>query len=901
MCVGTARLVCATVLLLLFPGGLAAQVSTGAITGIVTDGATGAPLAGARISIEGSALSAASDLVGRFQIAGVPVGQHRIQVSYLGHADERTTVTVVEAGTLTVDVRLARAAFAETVSVTAEPIGEGQAQALNLQKTAPNIVNIVAADQIGSFPDPNAAEAASRIPGVSIARDQGEGRYILIRGTEARLNSVMIDGERIPSPEDTRQIMLDAIPADQLQGIQVTKAVTPDMDADSIGGAVNLITRQAAGRSTMLFSLAGGYNALQRDSGNSQFTATVGRRFANGRLGLLAGGSGSSLNRGSENFEAVYDTGNLADLQLRDYQIDRQRYGFNLAGDTRLGNTGALTVKAIFNEFRDYEINNRERFRPSNSRIEHVLKNRHQSDHIRAVSGLGQHLLGSGAMLDYRIGWSSSREEQPDRVDTIFRQTGIAFAPNVSASSIDPDNIQPNPSVDNPAVARLNAWETETFESTDRDVTASANLRMPMGASGAAARFLKFGAKFKDKKKSNVLELTTASPASTVLFPQLQDTGFDNSRFLNFLPARYPRFPGINADASRAMFNALPSSRIEIDHEGDGGTYDATERLFAGYAMAELFFGDKLLVLPGLRYESTDVDYRGNRVLYDDGGDYTATQPLSGGDAHGFFLPGLHIKYALTPESNVRVAYTRTLARPNYGDLVPYEFVFQEDGEIARGNPSLAPTTSNNIDVLVEHYVRSVGVMSAGVFYKRLADYIFPSRFRETAFGDSYDVLQPRNGDSASLWGVELAFQNQLRFLPGPLNGFGVYANVTLTDSSARFPGRTSDSTLPGQSARLGNLAFWYEKRGFSARSSWNFHGKYIEAVGGSAATDVFYDNHVQWDLSFSQRLLRYARMYVDVLNLTNAPLRYYEGSPNRPIQEEYYRWWATFGVKLNF
>jgi TonB-dependent receptor len=385
------------------------------------------------------------------------------------------------------------------------------------------------------------------------------------------------------------------------------------------------------------------------------------------------------------------------------------------------------------------------------------------------------------------------------------------------------------------------------------------------------------------------------------MFPQLQDAGFDNSRFLNFFPAVYPKFPGINADASRAMFNALPSSRITVDHEADAEDYRATERVGAGYVMAELYIGDKLLVLPGVRFESTTVDYSGYQVVYDDGGDYLSTQPVTGGDTHGFFLPGFHVKYAFNPSSNLRAAYTRTLARPNYYDLVPYQLVFQEDGEISRGNAALEPTTSNNLDLLVEHYFRSVGLVSAGVFYKRLDNYIFPFRFREAAFGDTYQVTQPRNGENASLWGMELAFQNQLRFLPRPFDGLGVYANVTLTDSSARFPDRGEDSTLPGQSSRLGNLALWYEKGGFSARSSWNFHGKYIDAVGDATAIDVFYDNHVQWDLSFSQRVTRQARAFVDVLNLTNAPLRYYEGFATRPIQEEYYRTWATIGLKFNF
>jgi TonB-dependent receptor len=861
---------------------------------------SGAPLIGADIVLDGTRFSAATDRAGEFRLVGVPAGKYELLVVYLGHRDERAALTIEAGRTTPVEVKLAPAQFSETVQVSAESIVQGQASALNQQRTAANIVNIVSADQIGSFPDPNAAEAASRIPGVSIARDQGEGRYVLVRGTEPRLNSMMIDGERIPAPEGAlRQVALDAVPADQLQSIEVSKALTPDMDADSIGGAVNLITKQAVSRPTMLFSAAGGYNSLQGDAGQSQFSGTAGRRLNGGRAGLLVGGSASSLNRGSENFEAVYEgNGALNDLQLRDYQIDRQRYGVNVSGDVRAGN-GSVFARGIFNEFKDYEVNNRLRYRPPNARLEHVLKNRNQDQHIRSIAAGGQQLFGNQNLIDFRVSWAESIENQPNRLDTIFRQTGIQFAPNVSATSIDPTNIQPNPSANNPATARLNAWETEIFDTTDRDLTGSFNVQIPIGRGSAS--FLKAGAKVRDKNKNRNFELTAASPAGVVLFPELQDTSFDNSDFLGFFPGSYPKFPGIDAAKSRAMFNALPASRVTVDHEGDAENYDASERVYAGYAMAELFIGDKLMLLPGLRYESTDVDYTGFEVLYNDDGDYESTRAVSGGDANGFLLPALHARYAVNDMTNVRAAFTRTLARPNYFDLVPYQLVFQEDGEISRGNASLVPTSSNNLDFLVERYFHSVGIVSGGVFYKRLNDYIYPFQFRETAFGDLYEVTQPRNGDSASLWGMEIAFQDQLRFLPGPLSGLGVYANYTWTDSDATFPGRSESATLPGQSTHVGNFALSYERSGFSGRASWNLHGKYIDAVGGDASEDVYYDNHTQLDVNLSQRITRNIRGFVDVLNLTNAPLRYYQGVATRPIQEEYYRWWTMFGVKVNF
>lgn len=878
----------------------AAPQATGAVSGRVVDATRGEALPGAQVRIEGTAIVSATDRQGAFRLVNVPSGARTLVVTYLGRLDGRQTVMVAAGATQALEIRLEPDySYSESVTVTGESIQEGQARALNQQRTNLHITNVVAADQIGSFPDPNAAEAASRIPGVSITRDQGEGRYVLVRGTEARLNSMMIDGERIPAPEgDARQVAMDAVPADQLQAIEVSKAVTPDMDADSIGGAVNLVTRRAVNKPILFFELAGGYHALQRSADQQYASGTAGRRFNNGRVGLLAGFSASRRVRGSENFEVEYDDDTMDDMQLRDYAIERNRYAFNTALDLQLSDTSTLTLKAIVNRFEDYEVNNRIRYRPGNRRIEHVLKNRNQNQNIRSVSLGGNHVFATGAVLDYRAAYAFAEELQPDRLDTIFRQTGIDFMPSIG----DPNNIQPNYSANNSANARLNAWETELFETSDRDWTGSFNVRMPFGSGTNSARFLKFGGKFKDKRKMQTFELGSASPVGVVMFPTLQDTSFDNSRYMNFFStAVYDTFPGIDPEASRAMFNALPAGRYEADPEGDASNYDAKEQVAAGYLMAELFVSPRLTILPGVRVESTAVDYTGYEVLYDADGDYASTRPLTGGDRYTQVLPGLHLRYAVTPEVNLRAAYTRTIARPNYTDLVPYQLVFQEDSEIDRGNANLKPTTSDNLDLLAERYFASIGLVSGGVFYKRMNDYIFNFRYNEQVFGEQYQINQPRNGQTATLWGVEFAVQNQLRFLPAPFDGLGIYANYTWTDSNASYPDRVEDSTLPGQSKHLGNVSLWYEKYGFSAKASWNFHGKYIDEVGGEAAEDVYYDNHTQLDVNVSQRLMKNIRVYADFMNLTNAPLRYYIGTTTRPIQQEYYRWWTQFGVKVNW
>lgn len=233
--------------------------------------------------------------------------------------------------------------------------------------------------------------------------------------------------------------------------------------------------------------------------------------------------------------------------------------------------------------------------------------------------------------------------------------------------------------------------------------------------------------------------------------------------------------------------------------------------------------------------------------------------------------------------------------------MVPYRSQNDTDLTVTMGNSDLLPTRAWNVDVLAERYSRSVGSVSAGYFYKRLADYIFGFTTQTQLGGTQYQVTQPLNGDEAIIQGLEVAFSNQLRFLPSPLDGIGVYANYTRTDSTAQLPGHVGDSPLPGQSKHLGNVAVSYEKAGFTGRMAVNFHGSYIDVVGATAVQDRYYDTNSQLDISLAQRLARSVRVYVDLLNVNDALLRYYQGVPDSVLQEEHYRWTANFGLKFEF
>src|SRR6185436_9281883 len=301
------------------------------------------------------------------------------------------------------------------------------------------------------------------------------------------------------------------------------------------------------------------------------------------------------------------------------------------------------------------------------------------------------------------------------------------------------------------------------------------------------------------------------------------------------------------------------------------------------------------------RYEYTTDDFTGRNVRFSPSGAWLGTDPLQSKTNYGTFMPAFHLRYAATPNTNLRFAVTRTLARPNYYDTIPYRSQNDSDLTVAQGNADLKPTTSWNVDVMGEHYLKSVGILSAGFFYKNLKDYIYTYTVQEQINGSQYQVTQPQNGDAASIRGVEVALQNQLRFLPSPFNGIGVYANYTFSDSTAHFPQHNGDSTLPGQSRHMGNLAVSYEKRGFMGRVSVNFHGSYIDVVGADNTQDRFYDTNNQLDIAATQELTKNLRAYVNQLNLNDSLLRYYQSVPERVLQEEHYHWWSEFGIRVEF
>lgn len=869
-------------LLMVNAAPLSAQ-QTGRVAGSAVEAETGRALAGASVMVDGTSISVTTDPRGRFVLPRVPAGQLTLVLTYIGREPQRRDITVRAAETTAVDFSVPVAAIALEGLTVLGIRANTQAEALSRQKNATNIKNIVASDQIGRFPDPSAPDAVQRLPGVSIARDQGEGRYIQVRGGSAANTQVSFNGVQVPSPEgDDRQIALDAVPVDVLESIEVSKAILPDMDADAIGGAVNLVTRKAPERRYLTVEATGGFAPLREELAGSG-AATFGTRTADGRFGFLASGTYSKRNFGSDDVEPAWDLGDpgagddiLEELELRNYSLWRSRTGATANLDYRFSPTSSIHLTGVYSALVDEEQRRRMVNIIEDGELEFLHKNRKEELTTFNVTFGGEHLLGS-AKIDYLAAWAKSGEDTPYDSEITFLQEGVTFAPSIS----DPDEIRANPQ--SGAVAGeflFDEIEPASSNTEDTDWIGALNLTLPFGLAERTGN-LKFGFKIRDKDKTrdvveNAYELTDGDLVLGT------DVGGRYDQNLKF-PADYDLPPSSTSPDDVRNFPDRFGSMLEGEPniEADAEDYDVTERVLAGYAMAEIHLTPRLLLLPGVRYERTKVESIGYAW---DSEEETLT-PTEGDKDYGNVFPMVHLRWELGQNTNLRGAFTSAIARPNFIQLVPYRIRDDEDVEL--GNPDLEPTLSRNFDVLFEHYDQRIGVLSAGVFYKRLTDPIFVFTDDNELGGETE---QPDNGESAWIAGVEVALQRQLGA------GFGVWANYTFTDSEAELPsGRKA--RLQGQSDHVFNAAANFERAGFFGQVSGNYHHDYVDEYAGEDYEDVYVDNHFQLDASASYRFGG-ATIFLELNNLTNEPFQAFQGTTDRPIQQEYYGRWGRIGLR---
>lgn len=911
---------------------------TGLITGKVTDADQNLSLPGATLKLSGGNRYTISNDRGNFAFLNVPAGTYTLSVSYLGYKTSSAEVTVTSGGTVNTLIKMEDGAIVASEVVIMGDRLRGQAKALNQQKNNSNITNIVSADQIGRFPDANIGDAIKRVPGVTMQNDQGEARDIVIRGLAPELNSVSLNGDRIPSAEgDNRRIQMDLIPSDMIQTIEVNKTLTPDMDADAIGGSVNLITRAAPNGLRLSGTLSSGYNPI-REKALYTGSFVAGNRFVGGKLGVVLSGSYNNNDYGSDDVEAKWKEEDgklfLEEQEIRQYFVQRIRRSVALASDFKIDDRNRLSFNGMYN-WRDDREN---RYRLSFTDIEPdgdgykgtVLREtkggvdnsrnksaRLEDQRVKNFSLKGEHLASSALDIDWTLSYSDARELRPN-------ERYISFEAADQTIGLDMSNPERPLASSSTTLSDFGLNEvTENRNYTKESETgAKINFRLPFSLVDGQKGRIRFGGRLRLKNKerdNNFFEYEPLGSNEDVLnnLNQLPARNFNGS---NFQPgSQYVGGSFVSADylGGLNLGNGSLFEEKDTPKEYAAGNYDARENIIAGYLRWDQDFNTRLSMILGARLEHTSLRYTG--YVVEDEEDIVGE--VTNKNNYLNVMPSLTFKYSASENLIFRLAATSSIARPNYFDLVPYFDNRIGDEELLIGNENLKAAYAWNFDFMVENYFRSVGLISGGAFYKNIQDFIyryrdgsyttekfaadFPGQSNPIPAGKEFVLIQPRNGGSVNVYGFELAIQRQLDFLPGFLKGFGVYANYTFTRSNTdgifnEDGEERTDVKFPGTAPNLFNFSLSYETKRFSSRLSANYADSYVFELGGSNFDDAYYDSQFFLDANASYKITNKLRLFGEANNLTNQPLRFYQGVQSRTMQAEFYRPRYNVGIKFD-
>lgn len=899
--------------------GAAGKSGTGAISGRTTDPRHSA-LQGARAELQPTGLAAISNDQGQFTIPEVPAGAYTLTISYLGFSDYSTPVTVVAGQVVQVDAPLHIESVNEEIVVRGER-EHGELEALNRERTADTILEVLPAEVITSLPNTNVADALGRLPGVSLERDEGEGKYVQIRGTEPRLSNVTINGVHVSSPErDVRNVKLDIIPADLVESIEVSKTLSANQDGDAIGGSINLVTRTADDTPFYSFTAMGGYTPIVNGRWLTQEDATMSKRFGvQKRLGVAFGGSYDFNGRGYNDNEPSPGVNDFMDgrgfvpvfggTHLREYAFRRHRYGFAGGADYRLSNGSSAFIRGLFSEFKDFgdtwnvqeNVGNLLTQSTSDNTGNVVLRHLNRTPEQRIYSVAAGETLNLGKYLfDYEFG--VSRERQDGQFpSTYFRSpSNVAFGIDTSTPSTPKFPVLNGINIYDPSIYTFTKTVGAIDPVRELDLEGSASLARHYLIGSHFGSF-QFGGKVRNGDKTNKTyePVLVATGSPTLLYSQVLGNGPKDS---NYYFGQYKLPPLSNYNKILAFEAANPSSiMLDVNQtrgRSDPNNYHTIERIYAGYLMNTITFG-KARLETGVRFEATKSNFTGYHVTFDSNGDYVSTTPVLGNNSYLNVLPSINLQYAITSNTSLRAGYGRGIARPNFSDLPPFILEDDSNQQVSVGNPSLRPTTANNYDLLAEHYLKPVGIIQVGVFYKDLHDPIFSINSPITSGSfNGFTQVRPTNGTTAHILGVEAAYQQLFTFLPGFLSGFGATVNYSHTTSSAVVPQRAIDPALVRQGPNNFNVGVTYDKSRLSARLGLTHNAAYIYQYGyvdgaplgvKGPLGDQYTYAHTQLDLQGSFRIKPRLKLIGSILNLNNEVFGFYQGSPQYPIQREFY------------
>ena len=945
-------------LLLMVPLAGMGQTSKGTLTGRVTDNA-GAVLQGAMIQILQLSASYVSDTQGEFVAPNLAPGSYEVRISFVGFAPLSTTVTIEAGKPARLDAVLKVASASQEIIVTATDV-HGDAEAINRIDSSENILNVLTNDQIMSLPNADVADALGRLMGVTLERDEGEGKYVQIRGTEPRLSNTTIDGVLVPSPESTvNQVKLDTIPADLVESVEINKTLSANQDGDAIGGSVNLVTKTAGERPTLTAFGTGGYTHIIDGRHASQYGITAGKRFmANKRLGILGNFTYDYNGRGIDDIEPTPDTGTLTpsydSIDLREYRYDRTRWGAATSVDYKVSDNSLLFAKGFYSDFQDfgdkwtYTLNDVVTPNPSSATGDPATfagdkpkfkTSRRAPDYGIGLATFGGNHLFTNSWFKWETAFSRARQL------AAAGNPGATFSASKALKKFGENTCYYDPGANptqyrpqwNPACTAAGSplFDQTQWSLSELDLTSgqTAQINLQGSASygmnykaGSHPSTLEIGFKIRNQHKGQFAYSPVYDNETTTILASQFTSPIVNK---DFYDGSYQMGPLTDWPSIVAFANANPGQigplDVDATHVGsDASNFNLEQRITAGYIMNTTQLG-KVHLQAGLRFEQTNVKTTGYQVITNPDGSWGGTTPVPGSKSYLDILPSVQARYPITNNSDVRASYGRGIARPDPQDLIPY-ITLDTSGSIPKegvGNPALVSEHANNFDLLYEHYLTPLGLLQAGLFYKALSNpLVVNQEYVASGTYAGYLQTQPNNGGSAWVYGIELAYQQRLSFLPGMLGGLGFSGNYTYSDSQAKSvdPLRTDSPALLRQTPNSWNIGPSYDRGRVSVHLGLEYNGASIYSyqyedlkpnpaggtlpnpqVGGVAgpAGDNYLYPHMQVDAQMSYRLPKGFEFYVQGLNLTNEVFGFYYGSPQYVVQREYYH--PTYGGGLRW
>lgn len=827
----------------------------------------------------------------------------------------------------------------QTIKVEATRIVT-RTQAIQAKENASNIIEVQPLEEMEKLPDVNLAEALQRVPGVSLETDTGEGRFIEIRGLDPDLNETDYDGVPLPASNPSspfggsRAVALDTFPMGIVSGVAVVETNEPDMDAESLGGTVNLLPRSGVehgGKPFLDLDAAGGYETL-RGSPRADVQATAGGVFDDA-LSAVVTAEYDDDQRGVDDVEEGYTDGQsggvpnnfLHDMEFRWYKYHRRRYALAANVDDKINSDNTVYARLLYSGYIEQAtkhylvLDNLDGatpctpapscyYSPSEPSAFYSPDTDVQQDSTdsleriqNSVAILGGHTALPGATLDYKGWWvlgtdtvSHGYGSQWDDPNNVPVQYSYANSDWPTFQTLDGTNPA------DPSIYTLS--QITGGQSYDRDREFGGALDATILVGHEAGDQLKFGLMAHARHKTHLEHDPYWNPNGTIsLAPYVvggSQVYYDN---------HYSIGPFISLPDVQQLADNPALTTYGDDPAADASlTVDDDENVYAAYGQYSGTFG-KLGVLAGVRIEATRATYRGE--IYDS--DTDSNTPGVATDSYTNAFPTLQLRYQLMPMLIGRIAFSTAIARPGFDQITPGASVSVSSASVTVGNPQLKPTIGNNLDLTLGYYPGHGQIAEVDFFGKKFSNYILLSQ----QIAPSYDfpglvgvptVVDSYANGPAHAYGVEAQYQQQFLSLPAPFNGFGVNANATVVQSEATlhpaFDGQPAESgAMPSTAKLTWNATLFYERDPLELRLAADYVGQNLFGFGAVVGNqfDDFSSPRLTMDFGSSYQITHAVQLYFDAKNLLNTPLKFTEGtSESRPIQREFYDVTLLAGIR---